>query len=80
MTEDKKEVTFEAALKRLEEIVNQLEEGSIPLDDSLEIFEEGVRLSKLCAARLADVEKKVEVLTEEHGELKFEDLENFEPS
>jgi len=54
--------SFEKALKRLEEIVNKLESGALPLDESLKIFEEGVRLSRFCTKKLDEAERKVEVL------------------
>jgi len=54
--------SFEKALKRLEEIVNKLESGDLPLDESLKIFEEGVKLSRFCAKKLDEAERKVEVL------------------
>jgi exodeoxyribonuclease VII small subunit len=54
--------TFEAALQRLEEIVNMLESGEIPLDESIKIFEEGGLLVKFCLAQLEDAEKKVQKL------------------
>ena len=57
------EMTFEAALARLEEIVRRLESGSAPLDESLALFEEGVGLVKLCNARLDSAEQKVRLLT-----------------
>ncbi len=53
---------FEAALSRLEEIVKLLESGDAPLDRSLELFEEGVKLVKLCGKRLDEAEKKIAVL------------------
>tara|TARA_B100000315_G_scaffold260487_1_gene322293 strand:+ start:947 stop:1237 length:291 start_codon:yes stop_codon:yes gene_type:complete len=53
---------FEKALARLEVIVAELEQGELPMDASLKIFEEGVRLSKQCMKMLEDAEKKVEVL------------------
>tara|TARA_B100001971_G_scaffold214724_1_gene253875 strand:+ start:5102 stop:5401 length:300 start_codon:yes stop_codon:yes gene_type:complete len=53
---------FESALARLEVIVAELEQGELPMDASLKIFEEGVRLSKQCMKMLEDAEKKVEVL------------------
>ncbi|HHZ83644.1 MAG TPA: exodeoxyribonuclease VII small subunit [Nitrospirales bacterium] len=56
---------FEAALARLEVIVADLEQGELPMDASLKIFEEGVRLSKQCMKMLEDAEKKVEVLLED---------------
>lgn len=54
--------SFEKALKRLEEIVNKLESGALPLDESLKIFEEGVKLSRFCTKKLDEAERKVEVL------------------
>lgn len=56
------EMKFEEALKRLEKIVEALEEGDIPLDDALEKYEEGIKLSKLCAKKLEVAKKKVEIL------------------
>lgn len=63
MTE-KKEYTFEEALARLEEIVRGLENGSLPLDRSIELFEEGNALVKLCTEKLDKAEQKVRILTE----------------
>lgn len=62
MTE--KEYTFEQALTRLEEIVRGLENGSLPLDKSIELFEEGNALVKLCTEKLDTAEQKVRILTE----------------
>ena len=62
MTE--KEYTFEQALARLEEIVRGLENGSLPLDKSIELFEEGNALVKLCTEKLDTAEQKVKILTE----------------
>jgi len=56
------EIKFEDALKRLEEIVDTLDKGDISLEKSLKIFEEGVRLSRLCNKMLDKAEKKVEIL------------------
>ncbi len=53
---------FETALKSLEGIVSQLEAGDIPLERALELFEEGVRLSRFCNSKLEEAERKVEVL------------------
>lgn len=53
---------FESALQRLEEIVKSLEIGDLPLDRSLELFEEGVKLSRFCHSRLDEAERKVEIL------------------
>jgi len=53
---------FEASLSRLEEIVTQLEGGEIPLEQSLKLFEEGIKLARICNARLEEAERKVEIL------------------
>ena len=53
---------FETALKRLEEIVKTLEGGDLSLDSSLELFEEGIQLSRLCHTKLGEAERRVEIL------------------
>jgi len=53
---------FEDALNKLEKIVSKLEEGDIPLEESLKLFEEGIRLSQFCNQKLDEAEKKVEIL------------------
>lgn len=60
-------VKFEQAMARLEAIVGELEKGDLPLDESLKIFEEGIRLSKNCLKILEDAERKVEVLVQEQN-------------
>jgi exodeoxyribonuclease VII small subunit len=57
-----KEPLFEDALAGLERIVQSLEGGDLPLDDALKLFEEGVRLSRLCNAKLDEAEKRIEIL------------------
>lgn len=59
---DLKVKDFESALKSLEEIVGQLEAGDLTLDRSLELFEEGIRVSRFCNAKLEEAERKVEIL------------------
>jgi exodeoxyribonuclease VII small subunit len=54
--------TFEASLEALEQIVQQLESGDLPLEKSLELFEQGVRLSRECQERLSQAERRIEVL------------------
>ncbi len=56
------EMKFEEALKKLEKIVDDLEDGNLSLDDSLEKYEEGIRLSKMCSKKLEVAKKKVEIL------------------
>jgi exodeoxyribonuclease VII small subunit len=54
--------SFEASLEALEEIVHQLEGGDLPLEKSLELFEDGIRLSRQCQERLNQAERRIEVL------------------
>ena len=61
---------FEDALKELEELVARLEKGELPLEESLVLYEEGVRLSRLCHAKLEEAEGKIELLLKDsRGEL-----------
>lgn len=60
MTDTTAELSFEAALKRLEEIVRQLESGEAPLDDAIKLYEEGDKLKRQCEARLKDAQMKIE--------------------
>jgi exodeoxyribonuclease VII small subunit len=53
---------FEAALERLEEIVGSLEDGELGLDNALELFEEGIRLSRFCHGKLEQAQRRVELL------------------
>ncbi|MGD8377849.1 MAG: exodeoxyribonuclease VII small subunit [Acidobacteriota bacterium] len=64
------ELPFEEAIARLEGIVEELEAGEVPLERSLELFEEGVRLSRGCLGRLDAAERRIELLLhdEETGE------------
>lgn len=57
------EPTFEEALSQLEALVTRLEAGDLPLEEALRAFEEGVRLTRLCAERLEDAERRVHLLT-----------------
>jgi exodeoxyribonuclease VII small subunit len=56
--------TFEQALAALEVIVQELEDGDLPLEKALQKFEEGIALSRFCAARLDETEKKITLLTQ----------------
>lgn len=56
------EPTFEQALAQLEQIVQKLEKGELPLEESLRHYEEGIRLSRLCHAKLEEAEGRIEVL------------------
>ena len=73
MSEKKEEMTFEQALARLEAIVKGLDGGEIPLDESLDLFEEGVSLVKLCNSKLENVERRIKIVSGE-GEQDFSDV------
>jgi exodeoxyribonuclease VII small subunit len=62
VTDKPAEPTFEQALSQLEQIVQKLEKGELPLEDSLRLYEEGIRLSRLCHAKLEEAEGRIEVL------------------
>jgi exodeoxyribonuclease VII small subunit len=66
---------FEECLQRLEAIVGQLEAGSIPLEQSLKLFEEGMQLSHACRKELEEAEGKVEILLKQNGKLQPEPFE-----
>ena len=67
------ELTFEESLKRLEEIVTQLEGNKLALEQSLQVFEEGVKLVRFCAGRLDEAERRIEILlADKEGQLHVE--------
>ena len=75
--------TFEASLAELEKIVEQLENGDLPLEESLKLFETGVKLSRVCRDRLSEAERRIEVLMKDgNGNLSLSDLppDSREPS
>ena len=64
------EIKFEKAMTRLESIVEELERGDLNIDKSLEIFEEGIKMSRVCSKKLNEAEAKIEKLTKgKKGEL-----------
>lgn len=67
--------SFESSLKKLEEIVEQLEEPDLPLDKSLKLFEEGIKQARFCETRLSEAEGKVEKLIQENEAFKKEPLD-----
>ena len=69
MAVKKKAATFESALEELEELVERLESGDLPLDEALADFERGVKLTRECQKKLASAEQKVKVLMEENGQV-----------
>ncbi|QFT89737.1 Exodeoxyribonuclease 7 small subunit [Bacillus sp. THAF10] len=66
---EKKERTFEDAMQELETIVEKLEEGDVPLEEAISYYKEGMKLSKLCHDKLTTVEKEMEHILKENGEL-----------
>ncbi|CAI4033434.1 MAG TPA: exodeoxyribonuclease VII small subunit [Nitrospiraceae bacterium] len=79
-------VKFEQAMARLETIVEELERGELPLDESLKIFEEGIRLSKTCLKMLNEAERKVEILVQDRDgkrslrAVTLDDMDGDQPS
>lgn len=57
--------TFEDSLRRLEEIVNKLEQGGVPIEDSIKMYEEGLALSKMCIEKLTQAELKLKKLSKD---------------
>lgn len=66
---------FEECLQRLEQIVQELEKGEVPLEKSLTLFEEGMQLSSACRKELEQAEGKVEILLKKNGKLQAEPFE-----
>lgn len=70
---------FEKAFQQLEKIVQRLEAEELPLDESLQLFEEGIRLSRFCNQKLEEVEKKIElILADAKGQPRVEPFEEAE--
>ena len=70
------EKTFEKSLEELEMIVMKLEDGDLPLEESLRLFENGIKLSRECRERLTAAERKIQVLIKDaSGELVVTDVE-----
>ena len=65
-------LTFEQSLEELETLVDKLERGQLTLDESLETFENGMKLARVCTQKLTKAERKIEKLIEKNGELRTE--------
>jgi exodeoxyribonuclease VII small subunit len=75
MTNKKNNFVFEEAFKKLEEIVNQLESGQETLEKSLELFEEGIKLSKICRTKLDNADQKIkELIKKADNSIELKDL------
>ena len=59
--------TFEQSMKQLEQIVQELESGDLPLEKAIKKFEEGIQLTKFCARKLDETEKKITLLSEDEN-------------
>ncbi|MDT8862532.1 exodeoxyribonuclease VII small subunit [Alkalihalobacillus sp. MEB130] len=70
MTE-KTELTFEEAMKELEQVVEKLEQGDVPLEKAIAMFQDGMALSKQCHEKLEKVEKQMDQILHEDGELEL---------
>ena len=66
---------FEESMKKLENIVTELENGNLNLDESVKKFEDGIKIAKQCNTILEDAEKKITILLEKDGELKEESFD-----
>ena len=62
-------ISFEEALEQLEKVVRQLEQGDVPLEESIKLFEKGITLSRICQKKLDQAEAKIEVLTKQDDEV-----------
>lgn len=63
-------ITFEESLEELELLVDRLERGQLLLDESLELFEKGMKLARICNGKLSKAERKIEMLIEENGKVR----------
>lgn len=70
--------TFEAAMARLEQITEELEDGDVSLEKSLKKFDEGIKLAEFCNAQLSEARAKVEMLLEKDGRLQAVPFEGLE--
>ncbi|OIJ16879.1 exodeoxyribonuclease VII small subunit [Anaerobacillus alkalidiazotrophicus] len=68
---EKKDISFEEAMEKLEEVVGKLEQGDVPLEEAISMFQEGMTLSKFCHDKLKNVEKSMDRILREDGELEF---------
>lgn len=70
------EVKFEDALKKLEKIVEDLESGNLSLDEALKKYQDGIELSRICAAKLESAKKKIDILVKnKKGEFQIQPLD-----
>lgn len=75
---DKEQLSFEEAMKELEEIVEKLEAGDVPLEKAIDYYQEGMKLSKLCNDKLVSVQGKMVQIMNEQGDLEPFDVQEEE--
>jgi exodeoxyribonuclease VII small subunit len=66
---EEKELTFEQAMEQLEQIVEKLEEGDVPLEKAIQYFQEGMLLSKICHEKLTHAERQMDLILKDNGQL-----------
>lgn len=74
----KKDKSFEDLLKRLEKIVDEMENADPGLDKALELFTEGVELVRFCSSKINEAKRRVEILVKDNGRIRKENFENEE--
>ncbi|HJV44456.1 MAG TPA: exodeoxyribonuclease VII small subunit [Bacillota bacterium] len=72
---ERTELSFEEALSQLEQIVEALETGDVPLEKAINLFQDGMLLSQVCSQKLDHVEQKIEMLMEKDGEIMVKPME-----
>lgn len=76
MAKAKKSIDFEHSLDRLEELVEDMENGDLTLEESLKAFEQGIKLTRECQSALLEAEQKVQMLIEKNGQLERVNLDS----
>ena len=71
-------LSFEEALNRLEDVVENLESGQVPLEQAIDLFQEGMKLAKRCHLKLDHIEQKIEILLEKDGQFLKKPFEHEE--
>ncbi|MHA6251013.1 exodeoxyribonuclease VII small subunit [Oceanobacillus sp. CAU 1775] len=78
MAKQKEELSFEAAMEKLEEIVQKLETGDVPLEKAIDYYQEGMILSKICSDKITNVQEKMTKILNEQGEIVSFEIEEDE--
>ncbi len=78
MATKRSKLNFEATLAELEALVSRMEQGDISLEESLHLYERGIKLSRICQEALRSAEQKVQILQEKQGQEQISDFPNEE--